>query len=146
MMKDTVEILGKTYPYKEIQNAFKKDVATNDISLARKYLSKATNAKETGVEFNISLTSFKNLMRSKKCKYTGIKLTESRYGKNVRGSDRTVERIDSNLGYIPGNVVAVCHTANSLKALWENPNNELTFSLVCKMVKLIKKHNKKNYE
>jgi len=109
----------------------------NDVGLARKYLSKADRANKSGITFTISFMSYKNLMLAKKCKFTGILLTSPRPDKPIRSSDRTIDRLDNNLGYIPGNVVAVCHSANALKAVWENPNNQLSIDLVKKMINKI---------
>lgn len=108
----------------------------DDLLIARKYISKADNAKKYDIEFSLSLVSFKNLMSAKKCGYTGIKLTTPRGGGlPIRCTDRTIDRIDNTLGYISGNVIAVCHAANQLKAVWENPNNPIKATHTKKMLK-----------
>ena len=66
-----------------------------DILLAKRYITKADLAKAGGVEFSLSLTSFKNLMKAKKCYYTGVELTDKRSGKAMRGTDRTIDRFGS---------------------------------------------------
>jgi hypothetical protein len=108
----------------------------NDLDIARRYINKAANAKQNNIQFELSFTSFKNLMKAKKCGYTGIKLTTPRGGGcSSLCTDRTIDRIDSQLGYISGNVIAVCSAANSFKAIWENPNNPLKASHTKKMLK-----------
>jgi len=97
-----------------------------DLVLAKRYLSKAANAKARGIPFDLPMLSYVNLMKAKRCKYTGLLLTSPRIGKALRGTDRTVERLDSNRGYVKGNVVAICHAANQFKSTWENPNSTLT--------------------
>lgn len=93
-----------------------------DTLIAEKYLNKYHNARNMKIEFNLSFTSFKNLMNSKKCYYTGVQMTTKLSGKTIKGTDRTVDRLDSNKGYIKGNVVACCHTVNKIKGTLENPN------------------------
>ena len=77
-----------------------------DLKLARCYLSKAANAKERGIPFELSFRSFHNLKGAKFCYYTRLPLTESTF---------SIDRIDASKGYISGNVVA-CHKAfNGIK-------------------------------
>lgn len=92
----------------------------NDLMVARKYIAKRDNALSRGIEFNLSLQSMANLMRAKKCYYTGFALTEPRQGMPLRATDRTIDRVDATKGYVPGNVVACCHAANNLKSQCES--------------------------
>lgn len=107
------------------------------MEIARKYLSKFHNAKRDHVEFDLSFTSFKNLMKSKKCYYSGNLMTSKRRGKPIRATDRTVDRIDSNKGYIKGNVVACCHTANKMKGTLENDEFLISMKGMKKIIKTI---------
>ncbi|QHZ59800.1 HNH endonuclease [Alteromonas phage vB_AmeM_PT11-V22] len=101
-----------------------------DVMVARKLSSKYNNAKERGIEFGLSFTSVKNIMKAKKCYYTGLPLTKRTL---------TIDRIDSNKGYVKGNVVA-CHTdANSFKNIIESGHNGLDLK---QATKLISKWNK----
>lgn len=102
----------------------------NDIDIAKAYLRKAQSAADRGLSFGLSFVAFKNLMRAKRCKYTGIELTEPRPNMAPRSTDRTIDRVDSTIGYESGNVVAACHSANQIKSVWENPNNPLTAKMV----------------
>lgn len=91
-----------------------------DLYCARHLQWKAENAKKRGIEFNLTFTSMKNLMSSKRCYYTGIILTKST-GKEgeLKLSDFTIDRIDGSKGYIKGNVVACCYGANQMKSQFE---------------------------
>lgn len=91
----------------------------DDLQVARKFISKRDNALQRGLEFSLSLRGMGNLLRAKKCYYTGIPLTEPKAGVPLRASDRTIDRVDASKGYIAGNVVACCHAANHLKSLCE---------------------------
>lgn len=94
-----------------------------DLYAAKHLVWKAENAKKRGIEFNLSHTSMKNLLSSKRCYYTGIILTKST-GKEENGelklSDFTIDRIDGSKGYVKGNVVACCHAANQMKNQFES--------------------------
>lgn len=114
----------------------------DDLTMAKKYINKAHGAQSSGISFLLSFTSYKNLMQAKKCGYTGIELTSPRSGENIRSTDRTIDRIDNSLGYVKGNVVAVCSSANKMKALWENPNNPLDMQSVKKMIHKVESYKK----
>ena len=111
---------------------------STDIKLALKYLAKARNAEDRGIEFDISITTFKNLMRAKRCKYTGIEMTMATSG-TQKPTDKTIDRIDSTKGYVVGNVVACCHAANQVKSFWERGGNPLTPKHIIKMIAMIEK-------
>ena len=82
-----------------------------DQQLVSKWLSKKKSAKSRGIEFNLGLTSLRNIMKAEKCYFTGLKLSEETL---------SIDRVDSSRGYIAGNVVA-CHTDfNSIKGHVEN--------------------------
>jgi hypothetical protein len=90
--------------------------ASFDLYVADKLRRKADNAKERGIEFNMTFQSMKNILGAKKCHYTGLPLTKARPSMPARGSDLTIDRIDCTKGYVKGNVVACCHAANQLKS------------------------------
>lgn len=85
-----------------------------DIQIAKKMIAKERNAKERGIEFDMTFTMFKNLMRAKKCYYTQAPLTDN--GEVVcEPTRRTIDRIDHKQGYVKGNVVACSHAYNQFK-------------------------------
>lgn len=90
-----------------------------DLYVARKMEGKANNARQRGIEFNLSFTAMRNLLMAKKCYYTGIPLTRPKAGCDLKASDLTIDRIDNTKGYVHGNVVACCHAANNMKAMAE---------------------------
>lgn len=94
----------------------------NDLRIAQKYINKSKNAASKGQEFALSFTSFKNMCNSKRCYYTGVKLTDEAGGP-VQPTDRTIDRIDARLGYVSGNVVACSHVANTIKGTIESGHN-----------------------
>jgi len=112
-----------------------------DLIIAEKYIKKAESARLAQTEFSLSFVSFKNLMSAKKCGYTNVELTAPRSGgKHVLATERTIDRIDNSIGYVSGNVIAVCHAANKLKAILENPNNPMTIKTTTRMLKKVNTH------
>lgn len=90
---------------------------TFDLYVADKLRRKADNARERGIEFEMTFQSMKNILSAKKCHYTGLPLTRARHATfPIRASDLTIDRVDSSKGYVKGNVVACSHAANQLKA------------------------------
>ena len=87
----------------------------SDVKLARKYLSKEQQARDRGIVFKLSLTSYRNLISAKKCFYTGITLSDV----EGAGDQLTIDRIDNTRGYEHGNVVACCLAFNQLKGKLE---------------------------
>lgn len=85
-----------------------------DAYCAKSYLSKIQSCQQRGVEFKLNFTSFKNLMRAKKCYYTGVTLTRGG-GQETNPNYLTIDRIDNKLPYQKGNVVACSRQANQLK-------------------------------
>lgn len=87
----------------------------DDVKLAGKFITKASNARQRGIPFTLSFQGYKNLMRAKKCFYTGITLSD------VDGApdQRTIDRINANRPYEAGNVVACCKAFNGLKGQME---------------------------
>lgn len=91
-----------------------------DLYCAKHLTWKSENAKKRGIQFDLSFTSMKNLMKAKRCFYTGIILTKSTGNGEMRLSDATIDRIDVTKGYTSGNVVACCHAANQMKNQFES--------------------------
>ncbi len=88
-----------------------------DLYVAKWMMNKAKNCEQRGISFNLSFVSCRNLLKAKKCYYTGVALTKTRTdtGANQKPTDFTVDRIDSSKPYEKGNVVVCCHFANQLK-------------------------------
>jgi hypothetical protein len=107
----------------------------SDLQIAQKYINKSNAARSEGIEFDLPFISFRNVMRARKCYYSGEKLTYSK--KCSRPSDITIDRVDRNKGYIAGNVVACSKKVNSVKGMLENPKNEFTGKILLKIAKKI---------
>jgi len=78
-----------------------------DLIVARKLLALRQSATDRGKEFNLTFTSLKNIYRAKRCFYTGKVLNQS---------NRSIDRVDNEKGYVIGNVVACDRVFNLAKA------------------------------
>ena len=88
------------------------DRSVTDADVARKFLQVEESARKRGIEFSLNLTTVKNLMKAKKCKYTGW---DYDYADPERSP--TFDRVDHNKGYIKGNVVSCMKCINDLKSI-----------------------------
>ena len=121
------------YPknYRKIKDIFgieeeEKEEELEDILLARKYILKYEGSKDRGLEFSLTLSQFKALLKRKTCYYIWVKFED--WG-NKRLS---IDRIDSNKGYVDGNVVACCSFINNIK--------NILFESECSNLRISKKH------
>ena len=81
-----------------------------DIIACRRYVQMYDNAKERGIDFQLTVTDLKRLLRKTKCHYTGLLFDHS--NPDFRPS---FDRVDNSKPYTKENVV-VCMTAvNKLK-------------------------------
>lgn len=96
----------------------KKDLT--DVEIAKRYIQKAKATRDRGIKFALSFVSYKNMVMAEKCYYTGAEMTRSKSSGAQRPTDQTIDRINSKVGYVKGNVVSCCHAANQLKSLCEN--------------------------
>lgn len=93
------------------------DRSVTDADVARKFLQVEDSARKRGIEFSLNLTTVKNLMKAKKCKYTGLA-----YDYTDPERSPTFDRLDHNKGYVKGNVVSCMKCTNDLKnILIEHP-------------------------
>ena len=82
-----------------------------DVYIAQKLLWLKERADEKGIDFDLSLTSVRNLIRANQCYYTGEPLTDE----VNHPLQRTIDRIDCQRGYVKGNVVACSRYFNEKK-------------------------------
>ena len=75
----------------------------------KRYRNKKTDARRRGIEFSITLEQFTDIVMQETCFYSKKKLT-------VFDDDFTIERLDSNLGYVDGNVVICKQEYNNVKS------------------------------
>lgn len=85
---------------------------TNNI-FRQRFLAAKNRAKSKAIEFNISKDYIETMYHNQKgrCFYSGIEMSKELNDKFVLSLDR----IDSKLGYIEGNVVLACSIINSMK-------------------------------
>lgn len=98
------------------------------------YVRKRSSSKTRGIEFSLSLQSCRNLLAASKCYFTGVPITESNF---------SVDRVDSNKGYVKGNVVTCDRDFNMWKGVIENDINNLTYETAIKGIKKLDKTLKK---
>lgn len=110
-----------------------------ELWVAEFYKGKMESAKNRGVEFKLNLISFRNLLRTQVCPYTGIELTVPRPNKHHLHSDITIDRIDNRKGYVRGNVMAVSRVANNFKSMFEGDSYPLTMNVCERMLRKIQK-------
>ena len=110
-----------------------------DKFVARVYSNKVNSCRDSGLEFSLSLTQVKNMLRAKRCQYSGVELTHCASGVAQKDTDVTIDRIDNSKGYITGNVLACSKAMNSLKGVIENPSNASTLEGTYKMCKKLNK-------
>lgn len=111
-----------------------------ELWVATYYQSKVQSCESRNIEFKLNLLSVRNLLASQTCAYTGMKLTRPRgNGKPLIATDVTIDRIDSSIGYVKGNVVAVSNVANNFKSIFENPCYNMEMLMAEKALNKIQK-------
>lgn len=93
--------------------------------MAKTYLSKAKSAKDRGISFELSFAEYKRLRNCKTCHLTGVKLTPKTF---------SLDRLNKQIGYVKGNVVACHKVVNMLKGTLENPTNDSSVELLVKVM------------
>lgn len=82
----------------------------NDIYIAKKLINLQNSAASRSIEFDLSFKKAKQLILAKTCYYTGLKFDEG-----ILDTSRTIDRVNSKIGYIDSNVVACTHKMNQKK-------------------------------
>jgi len=104
----------------------------SDVEVAKKLINIYQSAQDRKLQFNLSFEYVRRMLEYKTCYYTNKPFTED--GPNARSFDR----IDSDKGYIEGNVVACTIDINGKKS-------NLSFEEIsCIYLKLVKKKGKEN--
>jgi hypothetical protein len=103
-----------------------KGTTVTDLEVAKKLININQSAIDRGIEFNLSFEYVKKMLEYKTCYYTNVTFTED------GGTARSFDRIDSDKGYVEGNVVACTIDINGKKS-------NLTFDeIACLYNKLVK--------
>lgn len=95
---------------KKITGKLEKPADITDLEVARKMLKIFQSAQDRKLEFDLSFVTVKQLLSYRTCYYTGKEFEED--GMMARSFDR----IDSDKGYVEGNVVACTVDINSKKS------------------------------
>lgn len=103
--------------YKAIREYLKRNPTMRIFNAAK------SNAKRKGIDFTITLD---DLVIPTLCPYLGVPLTNI-YGQGRVKSNVSLDRIDSTLGYVPGNVQIISDLANRMKQE-ATPNELLAFA------------------
>lgn len=104
------------------------------------YTTIKRNADRRNVNFDITIEYLWTILirQEKKCALSGLPLEFGRVTRDRKGKTLSVDRIDSNKGYIEGNVQWVHKQVNIMK----NNLNEDEFIKLCDLI--VKKYNEKN--
>ena len=92
------------------QAAKESKPSISDIEVAKKLINIYQSAQDRKLQFNLSFEYVKKMLEYKTCYYTGKTFTED--GPHARSFDR----VDSDKGYIEGNVVACTIEINGKKS------------------------------
>lgn len=102
---------SKFYNSKEYRNNKTKEFREKNYEKYLLYQIKAS-AKKRNLEFNLTI---EDIVIPKICKYLGIEITKT-IGNGLLDSAPSVDRIDSNKGYIKGNIQIISQLANKVKS------------------------------
>lgn len=92
-----------------------------EVETANRYYHMYNNSKKRGIEFNLSITDVRRLLKRRTCHYSGAVLVKGLHPSKIEerggqlGNAHTIDRVNPNHGYIKGNVVACSHESNALK-------------------------------
>jgi hypothetical protein len=107
----------------------KEKTGISDLDVAKKMLKIFQSAVDRNLEFDLSFETVKSLLLYPSCFYTGKKFEdEGPFG-------RSFDRIDSNLGYVEGNVVACTVDINQKKANLSFEEIELLYNKLSGILK-----------
>jgi hypothetical protein len=102
-----------------------------DYIVAKKLIQLKQSADSRGIEFKLSFKEVKKLMSAKICFYT-----RKKFGEDLDA--RSIDRVDSSIGYVDGNVVACTVDINRKKA-------NLTHDEIIMLSARIQDHRSKNF-
>lgn len=109
-----------------------------DEQIMSKWNSLRGSAKSRGLEFDLSLTSVRNLLAAKKCFYTKEFFNSSKNSPKYK----TIDRIDPNKGYVKGNVVACSKGFNELKSTFEHTDRKTLNKMIKNLQFIVSKMEK----
>jgi hypothetical protein len=93
--------------------------AEHGLFVAHKYIQTQRSAHARGLTFSISISELDNILSKKVCHFTGEELIHYQHntenGEELPRNYLTLDRLDNDKGYIPGNVVACSKEINTMK-------------------------------
>jgi hypothetical protein len=104
----------------------------SDLEVAKKLVAIKTSADSRGIDFDLSLKRVRQLLNTKKCFISGVKLNRIQQDPN----QLTFDRLDNTKGYTDDNVVACSLRFNRLK-------DSLTIDEITMLYMAIQKKSKK---
>ena len=77
-------------------------------------------ARRRGIEYSLTLRDIQRLVdrAQGRCEVTGLPFSQEKLGRTSRPFIASLDRIDSTLGYHPGNMRLVCHCVNRAMNDW----------------------------
>lgn len=106
-----------------------EDSVLSDYTISKKLVQLHQSARSREIEFNLSFQTVKRLLSAKRCYYTGKPFSTGEMA-------RTIDRVDSSLGYVEGNVVACLQVINRKKG-------DLTVEEITQMARKISRRKEK---
>lgn len=104
----------------------------SDLEVAKKLVAIKTSADSRGIDFDLSFRKVRQLLTTKRCYISGVKLNRIQNDPN----QLTFDRLDNTKGYTDDNVVACSLRMNRLK-------DSLTIEDITMLYMTIQKKNKK---
>lgn len=100
----------RTQPTEQRPTPVKNKTCISDVEVAKKLINIYQSAQDRKLQFNLSFEYVRKMLEYKTCYYTNKPFTED--GPNARSFDR----VDSDKGYVEGNVVACTIDINGKKS------------------------------
>lgn len=88
-----------------------KSEEITDLVVATRLCTIARNAATRGIEFDLSFSKLKRLLKTKRCFFTGVELDRIEDSPN----QMSIDRLDNSKGYIDSNVVVCAREFNQNK-------------------------------
>jgi hypothetical protein len=123
-VKNTVNLVSPAKRTKEIQaSAIRNDNVEHGLFVANKYRWLVKNAAVRAIEFALTIEELSSILKSQICYFSGEELVHyehSREEMTANGEEHpdnylTVDRINSDKGYVSGNVVVCAKNINAMK-------------------------------
>jgi ribosome-interacting GTPase 1 len=102
-------------------NKLKSEKSLTDLDVAKKLVQLQQSATHRKLDFNLTFKTVKRLLSQQKCYYTGVTF------KADGPLGRSIDRVDTNIGYVEGNVVACTVDINGKKANLANKEIEMLY-------------------